>query len=150
MSNYNSKRVSLIPRLSRTLWSCESRYAPRHSTLGGLSKQEWGAIATSVKAVGMSALENEVRNMSRAIQQLSGYLGNMNQSLSSRMDLMHAGIEHNSTILGLESRYDSSPEYYFYYEEDGEGSLQFQGDYLLEEPSTSVVSDTMLSEDDHV
>ena len=54
MSNYNTKRVSLIPRLSRTLWSCESRYAPRHSTLGGLSKQEWGAIATSVKVMDMS------------------------------------------------------------------------------------------------
>ena len=93
MSKYNTKRVSLIPRLSRTLWSGESRYAPRHSTLGGLSKQEWGAIATSVKAVGNSALENEVRNMSQAIQQLSGYLGNMNQSLSSRIYLIHAGME---------------------------------------------------------
>ena len=100
MSNYNTKRVSLIPRLSQTLWSCESRYAPRHSTLGGLSKQEWGAIATSVKAVGNSALENEMRNMSQAIQQLTGYVGNMNQSISSRIDLLHANMEQNSRILG--------------------------------------------------
>ena len=58
------------------------------------------ATPVPAQAVGNSALENEVRNMSQAIQQLSGHLGNMNQSLSSRMDLMHAGMEHNSRILG--------------------------------------------------
>ena len=50
--------------------------------------------------------------------------------------------------IGLESRHKALPENFLYYEEDGEASLQFQGDFLLEELARSVVSDTMLSEDD--
>jgi hypothetical protein len=54
MLYYTTTRVSLIPRLSRTLRSEESRYAPRHDTLGGLSKQEWGEIAENFKVMDMT------------------------------------------------------------------------------------------------
>ena len=135
MSNYNTKRVSLIPRLSRTLWSGESRYAPRHSTLGGLSKQEWGAIATGVKVMDMTyeisnlyaRLDDRQARIDSLFTRMETSIQNSIQRLS--FDVADVAREERETCeklsIGLENRYEASPENFVYYEEDGEASLQF-------------------------
>jgi hypothetical protein len=78
--------------------------ALRTRTMARSPLQSQMATPIPAMAVGISALENEMRIMSQAIQNLTGYVGqsitrlstnidNMNQSLSSRIDLIHAGME---------------------------------------------------------
>ena len=86
MLYYTTTRVSLIPRLSRTLRSEESRYAPRHDTLGGLSKQEWGEIAENFKVMDMTY---EISNRNARFEKSQA----RTEALATNMEALFARME---------------------------------------------------------
>ena len=86
MLYYTTTRVSLIPRLSRTLRSEESRYAPRHDTLGGLSKQEWGEIAENFKVMDMTyEISNRNASFEKSQARMEALFTRMEASFQSSM-----------------------------------------------------------------
>ena len=157
MSYYTTTQGSLIPRLLRTLRSKESRYAPRHDTLGGLSKQAWGEVAENFKVMDMTyEISNRNAMFEKSQARMEALFTRMKASCQSYMQKLAfvvadaAKVEretYQKLSIGLENRHKALPENFLYYEEDGEASLQFQGDFLLEELARSVVSNTMFSED---
>ena len=94
MSYYTTTRGSLISRLSRTLRSEESRYAPRHHTLGGVCKQWWGLEVAS------RAYNKRVQSWQQAEDE--NYIWSSEKNIDHMQELQSCMAEHDRIELAFQ------------------------------------------------